>query len=561
MNWIKKWRWQRRDVPCYQNVVNDSLAKRLTPWLLVAVALIVLLPGTATLPLIDRDEPRFAQATLEMMEGEHANWIVPYFNGEYRFDKPILIYWMMRASYTLFGVNEFSARLPSILCAIALALLLWRVGQRWFSDRTGWLAGLGILTCVQIVMHGRSAVADMPMVLAIAVAQYAAFELLQTDKPQHPWRWFFYLYVSLGLGFLAKGPVALIIPLLTLLLHRFVFWRQPLAWRNLRLALGLPLTLLIMAAWGIPAMIATNGLFFQIGVGEHVVERGKTTFQGHGGGYFYYLGTAFLSLFPWIACAGEGLIAVKRNWNAKNSFLLSWLAGTYLVFSLYVTKLPHYVLPAFPAFFLLLGQLPDPGMKFPRWTNIFFWIVIALMTTVASVILFLAFRFPQAIAAPGLAGILLGLIALVIAARAGRTLPTAAALVVVGGYTALFADCLRNTTATTQIAPILQQMPAKAEFAGLRFGEPGLVFYSNHHWNFTLDEKGLASFMTSPGPRLVVCAEREWKIGGPKHNWMRISDYSTDLTALPTSGYRQATVEGLNIARASWVRVRVYYLP
>jgi len=224
--------------------------QRVAPWLLMLVVLVLLLPGSGTMPLLDRDEPRFSEATRDMMEGEHANWIVPYFNGQYRFDKPVLIYWMMRLSYRTFGVNEFSARLPSVLCTAAMAWLLWHMGRRWFSAACGVFAGFGFITCVQLLQHGRGALADMPMVLGVTLAHYAMFELLHAERPEHPRRLFLLLYGALGFGFLAKGPVALVVPLLTVLIYRFVFWRQPLRWRNLRLELGLPLALLIIAAWG-----------------------------------------------------------------------------------------------------------------------------------------------------------------------------------------------------------------------------------------------------------------------------------------------------------------------
>jgi len=521
-----------------------NLSPRLAPWLVAAVALVVLLPGTATIPLIDRDEPRFAQATREMMEGEHANWIVPYFNGEYRFDKPILIYWLMRACYAVLGVNEFSARLPSVICAAALALFLRQVGRRWFSDDAGLLAALGVLTCVQMLIHGRSAVADMPMVLALAVAQVAAFELLQGGSVVSPaartaaaTTKFWTLYIALGLGFLAKGPVALVVPALTLLLYRFVFWRQPVPWRNLRLLWGLPITLLIIAAWGIPAIIATQGLFYQIGIGKHVVERGHKTFQGHGGFIFYYLGTAFLSLCPWIACAGEGAVVVKRNWNAKIAFLVSWLAATYLIFSLYVTKLPHYVLPAFPAFFLLLGLLARAETT-PRWARIFFWVVTGLFALAGLVLL------------P-----VLGLVMWMLALRFKRLPLALAGLLVVAVGMAWSAAKLRSVSATVQLLPVFRQLPTEAACAGFRFGEPSLVFYSDRRWNISLEAAELSAWMTNRGPRLVVCAERETKLNG------RVRDYSGEIASLPTNGYQVVTVEGINTARASWVRLRALYRP
>lgn len=509
------------------------------PWLLIGAALLALLPGTATFPLIDRDEPRFAQAAREMMEGEHANWIVPYFNGQYRFDKPILIYWMMRASYAALGVNEFSARLPSILCTVALALFLWQVGRRWFSERAGLWAGLGILTCVQMLIHGRSAVADIPMVLAVAVVEVAIGELFQAETPQ--WGWVVALYVALGLGFLAKGPVALVVPALTLALYRWAMWRRPLPWRNLRLAFGLPVALLIIAGWGIPAIVATDGLFFKVGIGEHVVERGHKTFQGHGGFIFYYLATAFLSLCPWVACAGEAAVVVKRRWDAKTAFLVSWIAATYLVFSLYVTKLPHYVLPAFPAIFLLFGLLGE-GDPMPRWARVFFWTATGVFALI------------------GLAVVpVLGLVLVMLAMRGRRSVLALAGMALVVGGTAIGAVKFRGATATLQLLPTFRQMPAETKCAGFRFGEPSLVFYSNRRWEFLGDAASVGGWMTNSGPRLLVCAEREWRLAGPKRNWRRMFDYTAELAQLPTNGYRQATVEGLNTARGSWVRLRVLW--
>jgi hypothetical protein len=316
--------------------------------------------------------------------------------------------------------------------------------------------------------------------------------------------------------------------------YRFVFWRQPLPWRNLRLGWGIPVTLAIMAAWGIPAIVATQGLFYKIGIGSHVVERGHKTFQGHGGFIFYYLGTAFLSLCPWIACAGEGAVAVKRNWNAKTAFLVSWLAATYLVFSLYVTKLPHYVLPAFPAFFLLLGLREDG----PRWTRIFFWVVTGLFALIGLVV------WP-----------VLGLVVLMVALRFNRFKGAQVGLLIVAVGTYIGAAKLRAVTATLQLLPAFREMPAETQCAGLRFGEPSLVFYSNHRWDFSMDAAGLSAWMTNSGPRLAVCLERETRLR------RQPTDYSAELASLPTNGYRQATVEGLDIARASWVRLRTFYRP
>jgi len=134
-------------------VLGAPQLQRFGPWLLVALTFLLLLPGNNVLPLIDTDEPRFAQATREMIERQ--DWVVPYFNGNYRFDKPILIYWLMRPCYALFGVNEFSARLPSVVTAALLVWLTCFIGTRWFNAVVGFTAGFSLLTCVQLLLHGR----------------------------------------------------------------------------------------------------------------------------------------------------------------------------------------------------------------------------------------------------------------------------------------------------------------------------------------------------------------------------------------------------------------------
>ena len=246
------------------------------------------------------------------------------------------------------------------------------MGRRWFTARVGFLAAFGLLTCLQLVMHARSAVADMPMVAMVVLAQFAAWELVHDQGPKYPWRWFWLLYGALGIGFLAKGPITLVVPLLTFLIFRFALWRTPVFWSRLKLGPGLVVALAIVGAWGIPALVKTGGEFWTVGMKSHVYERGLKTFQGHGAFFLYYVVMSLISLFPWIAFAGEGAVYLRRHWTEKNAFLMSWLLGTYLLFSFYMTKLPHYVMPAFPAFFLILAQAAEADFPRPRWTKIFY---------------------------------------------------------------------------------------------------------------------------------------------------------------------------------------------
>jgi len=554
----------------------SSLPIRFAPLWLALAGLLLFLPGNNLAPLIDRDEPRFAQATREMIQ--RREWVIPYFNDQYRFDKPVLIYWMMRPCYAIFGANEFSARLPSVLSAILLGWLVFWMGRRWFTERVGFFAAFGLLTCLQLLMHARSAVADMPMVTMVVLAQFAAWELVHNDGPHYPWRWFWLLYGALGIGFLAKGPVTLVVPFLTFLIFRFVLWRKPVLWSRLKLGPGLAVALAIMGAWGIPALMKTAGKFWTVGMKSHVYERGLQTFQGHGAFFLYYVVISLISLFPWIAFAGEGAAYLRRNWTEKNAFLTSWLLGTYLLFGFYMTKLPHYVMPAFPAFFLILAQAAEADFSRPHWTRVFFRVVISLLCIVAAIVLAGAFLIPFTppyaslyFAMIGGAGIVLALAWLAILWRSARPGPprqvnmVALPLVAVAIGAVLLGLGLRKATPAVMLQPVFQIMPADAEFGFYRFKEPSLVFYSNRKWQNLSTVDDVNTFLAKSGPRLVVTGEREVKLEKylqwlfARNEALEAKDYSAEISEIDTNGLNTISLEGINIARTCGAKLRVLW--
>lgn len=548
----------------------ESPLFRFAPLWLALTGLLLFLPGNNLVPLIDRDEPRFAQATREMIQRDE--WIVPYFNDEYRFDKPVLIYWMMRPCYALFGVNEFSARLPSVFSAILLGWLVFWMGRRWFTVRTGFLAAFGLLTCLQLLMHARSAVADMPMVAMVVLAHWAAWELVHDDGPKYPWRWFWTFYGALGVGFLAKGPVALVVPLLTFLIFRLAFWRKPVRWSQLKLVAGLAVMLGIIGAWGLPALAKTTGEFWTVGMKSHVYERGFQTFQGHGAFFFYYVVMALVSLFPWIAFSGKGAVYLRRNWTEKNAFLMSWLAGTYILFSFYMTKLPHYVMPAFPAFFLILAQAAEADFQCPRWSRIFFRAVISLPCLVAVIVLAAAFLLPFSppyaslrLTMIGGAVAVLALAWLAISWRGTLKRQMVLPLIVIAPGAFFLGGGLRSASPVIQLQPVFEKMPADAEFAFYRFKEPSIVFYSNRKVQGLSTIEEVAAFLAKPGPRLAVTEEREVKaekyfrklVGLDSE--LNAKDYTAELAAIDTNGLNTISLEGINIARTCGARLRVFW--
>jgi 4-amino-4-deoxy-L-arabinose transferase-like glycosyltransferase len=546
--------------------VGEDRLRRWGPVALVLLTLIVLAPGSNLLPLMDRDEPRFAQASREMME--RGEWIVPYFNGQYRLHKPILIYWLMRPCYAALGVTEFAARLPAIVCTALLVWLTFHVGARWFSAAAGFAAGFALLTCAQMLLVGRGALADMPTVLCVLASHWAMFELISDQSPRPLWRWWWLFWGAMGVGFLAKGPVAILLPGLTLAFYRLAFWRRPLPWRRLRAGLGAPVTLAIIAAWGIPALLRTQGEFYRVGIGHHVINRGLAPFEGHGSfAPHYYFVAALFSLFPWIAFAGDGLRAVRQGWGEKNAFLVSWVAGTYLVFTLYLTKLPHYVLPAFPALMLLLGQAALPGSKSGRWATVWFWLVETVAVTLATglIVFAIAWRPEGALGelrvlCVAAAGILSSLAALALFWRRGRLALSCGAVMTLALSTLLLGASMRSMTPSLRVREFARSLPAETKCAAYRCGEPSLVFYTNLRWTEITNAVEAEAFMTEPGPRLLACYKSE----------IRLDDVFRKLTGKPAGeseagpvvkgeGVTQTDLEGCNISHGSWVTLRLDY--
>jgi 4-amino-4-deoxy-L-arabinose transferase-like glycosyltransferase len=420
--------------------------------------------GTWTLPLIDRDEPRFAEASREMLE--RGDYVVPYLNNRYRFDKPPLIYWLQSTCYRIFGDNDFAARFPSVIAASLTAVLLLAWGSRIGGERVGWWAAIIFTLCLQTFMHAKGAVADMWMVLFVTLAHWAGYELLRdrlggtaADVPQRRWWWTFYL--ALAFGFLAKGPIAWT-PLLTLAAASFFLPRAQLN-RRFLFTTGILLMLSIVAVWGVPALQRTAGEFFNIGIGKHVVARSVVAMEGHGSrgilGWlamlpFYWI-AVFVTFAPWSVKLPWLVRRLWRNRDPLDNFLVAGAAVIFIIFTLVKTKLPHYTLPAYPLLTLLLARalVNEPNaQQFIRRAG-----------TVA-----LAVAFLIVAASPFLA----------------RYIPSL--------------QLMRAARADLQ---------PEMEFATSDYREPSLVWYMRKHVRGFMTEtsnEALPDFMAQPGPRFVV---------------------------------------------------------
>ncbi len=328
------------------------------------------LAGTWSLPLVDRDEPRFAEASREMIQ--RGDYVVPYFNNHFRLDKPPLTYWAQAASYRLFGENDFAARFPSAIAAALVAMSIFAWGTRVGGKGVGWWAAIIFTLSLQTFLHAKAAVADMWLVLFVTLAHWAGYESFrdrlsppadQTSNIKHQTsRWWWMFYVSLAFGFLAKGPIGWT-PLATVVATKFFLIDGQLVSR-FKFARGFLLMLAIVALWGVPALIQTHGQFFAVGIGRHVIGRSFATMEGHGANSFgmyllllpFYFVTIFVSFFPW---------SIKLPWLTRqlwqdrdkiDNYLITGVVIIFVIFTSVKTKLPHYTLPVFPLLALLLAR-------------------------------------------------------------------------------------------------------------------------------------------------------------------------------------------------------------
>jgi 4-amino-4-deoxy-L-arabinose transferase-like glycosyltransferase len=308
--------------------------------------------GIGTLPLIDRDEPRFAEASREMIQ--RGDWIVPYFNDAPRLHKPPLFYWAQILSYRLIGENERGARLPSVLAASATALLLFAFGSELYDKRTGLWAAVIFSLSAHTMLLAKAATADMVAVLFVTLAVWAGWALYGAEESRHRALSWTLFYCSLALGFLAKGPVAGFPLVMSLPQKRRGF------------VTGLLFAASLVALWGIPALLKTGGEFLRVGIGQHVIGRSVMVMDGHGANNilsyiltlpFYFL-TVFISFAPWswFLPAAVAYYAKSANRTVKEKYLVSGVVIVFVVFSLIRTKLPHYTFPAFPLLSLLFAH-------------------------------------------------------------------------------------------------------------------------------------------------------------------------------------------------------------
>ncbi|NBD31847.1 MAG: glycosyltransferase [Cyanobacteria bacterium] len=381
--------------------------------IMIGLCLVTFLWRLGSIGLIDETEPLFAEAARQMVET--GNWVTPYFNGETRFDKPPLIYWLMAIGYQIFGVNEWAVRLPSALSAIGLTGFIFFVldhfgvsplnpGTESTQRRWGSLIGGATLALTpEFIIWARTGVSDLLLTGCMGSALLCFFVgYVHSEKGTEP------PFLSLGrpsaeyisfysltaLAVLAKGPVGLVLPgliIIAFLLYQGNLWA---VFREMRVLSGLIIFLVLTVPWYV-LVIAENGQnYIDSFFGYHNFQRFTDVVNDHDAPWYFYFVVVLIGFAPLSVYLPSAIAQLqvwrRRFWQKQpraqqlGLFAFFWFAIIFVFFTIAVTKLPSYIIPLLPAAAILIGlfwsryqqEMPSLTLKMNGWVNVIF--VLAL---------------------------------------------------------------------------------------------------------------------------------------------------------------------------------------
>jgi 4-amino-4-deoxy-L-arabinose transferase-like glycosyltransferase len=317
------------------------------------------LPGRASIPPFDRDEPRYMEATAQMLGS--GNFVDVRFQDKPRYLQPAGIYWLESVAVSAAGKQNFwqvwPYRIPSLLAIVASAVLTARIGALLFGRAAGLTAAALLVTSVLVTAEGRMATIDSVLLLMVMLVQSLLLRVLLDRNANRETSLLTALgwWAALGCGLMLKGPVILI-PGFGTILGLWIAERDRSWWKRLRPAWGWLVMLLVVLPWCVAIDVVSHGEFFSRAVGRNFLGKIGHGQEAHGLPPGYHILVFLLTFWPgslFAVMSVPAIFAARKNFAVR--FLLCWIIPHWLVFELIATKLPHYVMPVWPAVALLTG--------------------------------------------------------------------------------------------------------------------------------------------------------------------------------------------------------------
>lgn len=329
------------------------------PLLVFLAALAVFLPLNGLIPITDPVESNYALTAKEMLLS--GDWLSPRIYGQYWFDKPAMIYWLVAASYAIFGVGEFAARFPAALfSAASVGFACWFAARLYGSRQVGLLAAVVLGTSLEFWVIARMVITDAVLFFFGSVS-LASFYLGLKGEGRG---WFIPAYAAAGLSVLTKGPVGLVMPALVVFVHLVLSRRWELFLR-LRVFSGAAIFLAVAAPWYLAMYFAHGRDFVDTFLGLHNYLRATVSEHPQDNVFYYYLVLFPVSMLPW---TGVFLRTLRTGRKRPHfAFLSVWIAAFIVFYTLMATKYLTYVfLALFPAAILVARELADMQSERPR---------------------------------------------------------------------------------------------------------------------------------------------------------------------------------------------------
>ena len=546
-------------------VLDFSTADHLRAVLfLTLVGLLLFLPGFFSIPPIDRDEARFAQATKQMVES--GDFVDIRFQDDVRYKKPVGIYWMQAAAVETAAalglpraqVRIWVYRVPSLIGALGAVLLTYWAALAFVSRRVAVLAALILGSSVVLGVEARLAKTDAMLLLTVVAAMGALARAYMSwqrgeDDPHPPWSWPAIFWTALAGGILIKGPLILMFVGLTILTLAFLDRSAAWLWR-LRPVWGLMWLLVLVLPWFVAIFWRAGDAFFADSIGGDMLSK-LSPQEFHGAPPGVYLLLFWLTFWPGAPLAAMAAPAV---WRARREpgaqFLLAWLIPSWIVFELVLTKLPHYVLPLYPAIAILTVGALERRVLSRSWltSGAAWWFVIPALASLAAVVgAVTVTRQPVFLAWPFVAAALIfGLVAwwLYDDNRAERSVLNAvvAALFLAFAVYGVVVPALTPLFPSAEIARALRSVVCvgpKAAAAG--FHEPSLVFMTGTS-TFLTDGSGAADFLAQGSCRFALIEQKAER------------SFAQRAEAIGLRYNAASRIEGYNISQGRPVSITIF---
>jgi 4-amino-4-deoxy-L-arabinose transferase-like glycosyltransferase len=531
---------------------------------LALCSLLFFLSGFFTIPPIDRDEARFAQATKQMVES--GDFVDIRFQDEVRYKKPVGIYWMQAAVVEVaekLGVPNADIRIwlyrvPSLIGAIGAVLLTYWTALAFVTRRGAVLAGLIMCSSVLLNVEARMAKTDAMLLLTVMAVMGAMARIYLAwqrgeDNKQGGWLEPFMFWTGLAISILVKGPLILMFVGFTILvlgvMDRSVGWLgrlKPLA--------GIPWTLLLVLPWFVAIYLKAGQSFFSDSLGGDMLSK-LSAQESHGAPPGTYFLLFWVTFWPGVPLAG---MAAPAIWRARREpgaqFLLAWLVPSWIVFELVMTKLPHYVLPLYPAIAILIVGALERRVLARNWLSrgSAWWFAIPVLAAVGALVGSVAVvRHPMFLAWPFAAGALVfGLFAWMMYDdnRAERSLLSGvvASLFMSIAFFGVFLPSLRPVFPSVHLARALRTVACVApKAAAAGYHEPSLVFMVGTSTELT-DGAGAADFLAQGSCRFALIEYRSER------------QFAQRAEALGLRYNMFTRIEGYNYSQGKAVSIAVY---